>query len=72
MNYNFSIGIIDNIKILIDLLSNTMNRIGALSFNSTYNKIGYEQNSTQQYLDNIEAQQQITELQLKIIELGGK
>ena len=73
MNYNPELGIIGNIKLLFTERNSTNNKV----FNETNdrqaadteNREAVEQSLTDQYLDMIQAQQDITDIQLQL--LGG-
>lgn len=64
MNYKNEIGLMGNINVLFERLNN----INSLFLDSVETIIKTEQEITENYLDNIEVQQQITEIQLKILE----
>lgn len=73
MKYKPELGLLGNIKKIISEQNKTNNKV----FNETTqrtqadteNRIAVEQSITELYLDNIQSQQQFTELQLQM--LGG-
>ena len=73
MNYKPELGMIGNIKLLFDERNSTNNKV----FNETSdrqtadteNREAVEQSLTDLYLDGIQAQQDITDIQLQL--LGG-
>lgn len=73
MNYKPELGLIGNIKLLFAERNSTNNKV----FNEVNdrqaadieNREAVEQSLTDQYLDNIQAQQDITDIQLQL--LGG-
>ena len=72
MNYNPEIGMIGNIKLLFAERNSTNNKV----FNEvndrtaadTENREAVEQSLTDLYLDGIQAQQDITDIQLQLLE----
>ena len=72
MNYKLELGMIGNIKLLFKERNNTNNKV----FNETNdrqtadteNREAVEQSLTDLYLDGIQAQQDLTDLQLQILE----
>ena len=72
MNYKPELGVIGNIKLLFTERNNTNNNI----FNETNNREqadrenreAVEQSLTDLYLDGIQAQQDITDIQLQLLE----
>lgn len=73
MNYNPEIGMIGNIKLLFADRNSTNNKVfneaNARQTADTENREAVEQSLTDLYLDGIQAQQDITDIQLQL--LGG-
>ena len=73
MNYNPEIGMIGNIKLLFTERNHTNNKVfnetNARQTADTENREAVEQSLTDLYLDGIQAQQDITDIQLQL--LGG-
>ena len=73
MNYNPEIGMIGNIKLLFSERNSTNNKVfnetNARQTADTENREAVEQSLTDLYLDGIQAQQDITDIQLQL--LGG-
>ena len=73
MNYKPELGIIGNIKLLFSERNNTNNKVSNEANErkaaDTENREAVEQSLTDLYLDGIQAQQDITDIQLQL--LGG-
>ena len=73
MNYKPELGMIGNIKLLFDERNSTNNRmfneVNDRQTADTENREAVEQSLTDLYLDGIQAQQDITDIQLQL--LGG-
>ena len=73
MNYKPELGIIGNIKLLFTERNSTNNKVfnevNARQTADTENREAVEQSLTDLYLDGIQAQQDITDIQLQL--LGG-
>ena len=73
MNYKAELGMIGNIKLLFTERNNTNNKVfneaNARQTADTENREAVEQSLTDLYLDGIQAQQDITDIQLQL--LGG-
>ena len=73
MNYKSELGIIGNIKLLFTERNRTNNKVfneaNARQTADTENREAVEQSLTDLYLDGIQAQQDITDIQLQL--LGG-
>ena len=73
MNYKPVLGIIGNIKLLFSQRNNTNNKVSnevnERKAADTENREAVEQSLTDLYLDGIQAQQDITDIQLQL--LGG-
>ena len=73
MNYKHELGIIGNIKLLFTERNSTNNKVfneeNARQTADTENREAVEQSLTDLYLDGIQAQQDITDIQLQL--LGG-
>ena len=73
MNYKHELGIIGNIKLLFTERNSTNNKVfnetTARQTADTENREAVEQSLTDLYLDGIQAQQDITDIQLQL--LGG-
>ena len=73
MNYNPELGIIGNIKLLFTERNSTNNKVSNETNDrqtaDTENREAVEQSLTDLYLDGIQAQQDITDIQLQL--LGG-
>ena len=73
MNYKPELGMIGNIKLLFTERNNTSNKVfnatNARQTADTENREAVEQSLTDLYLDGIQAQQDITDIQLAM--LGG-
>ena len=73
MNYKYDLGVIGNIKLLFKERNSTNNKIfnetTDRKISDTENREAVEQALTDLYLDGIQAQQDITDIQLQL--LGG-
>ena len=73
MNYKPELGLIGNIKLLFAERNNTNNKVfnetNARQTADTENREAVEQSLTDLYLDGVQAQQDITDIQLQL--LGG-
>ena len=73
MNYKLELGIIGNINLLFKERNSTNNKVfnetNARQIADTENREAVEQSLTDLYLDGIQAQQDITDIQLQL--LGG-
>lgn len=72
MNYKSELGMIGNIKLLFAERNNTNNKVfnetNARQAADTENREAVEQSLTDLYLDGIQAQQDITDIQLQLLE----
>ena len=72
MNYKPELGLIGNIKLLFAERNNTNNKVfnetNARQTADTENRQAVEQSLTDPYLDGIEAQEYITDIQLRLLE----
>ena len=72
MNYKTELGMIGNIKLLFTERNHTNNKVfnetNARQTADTENREAVEQSLTDQYLDMIQAQQDITDIQLQLLE----
>ena len=72
MNYKPELGIIGNIRLLFKERNNTNNRmfneVNDRQTADTENREAVEQSLTDLYLDGIQAQQDITDIQLQLLE----
>ena len=72
MNYKPELGLIGNIKLLFAERNNTNNKVfnetNARQTADTENREAVEQSLTDLYLDGIQAQQDITDIQLQLLE----
>lgn len=72
MNYKPELGMIGNIKLLFAERNSTNNKVfnevNARQTSDTENREAVEQSLTDLYLDGIQAQQDITDIQLQLLE----
>lgn len=72
MNYKLELGIIGNINLLFKERNSTNNKVfnetNARQIADTENREAVEQSLTDLYLDGIQAQQDITDIQLQLLE----
>ena len=72
MNYKPELGLIGNIKLLFSERNSTNNKVfneeNARQTADTENREAVEQSLTDLYLDGVQAQQDITDIQLQLLE----